>query len=64
MRIASLRLLGCMMLVAAIGAGCQSAVSSGRTTMLDGVDLIAMTDDMASRIGSDAEVNQAAASGR
>lgn len=31
--------------------------------MLDGVDLVAMTDDMASRIGSDAEVNQAAASG-
>lgn len=36
--------------------GCQSATQSGTSTALSGMDLVSMTDDMASRIGSDPQV--------
>src|SRR5688572_6368061 len=41
------------------GCGNGSAVSSGRNTALDGVDLVAMTDDMAAKIVADPEVQRA-----
>lgn len=42
-------------------AGCtgSTAVSSGRNTALDGMDLIRMTDDMAMQIAGDAQVQAA-----
>src|SRR5688572_24675854 len=41
--------------------GCSSAVGAGQSTALSGVDLVKMTDDMAMRLGSDAEVQRAIA---
>lgn len=42
-----------------LGAGgCTSAVQSGHNTALDSVDLLAMTDDMAMKIGGDQEVSR------
>ncbi len=46
-------------LIALLAVSCKSAVQSGTSTALDGVDLVRMTDDMAARIGSDLQVNQA-----
>jgi hypothetical protein len=48
-----------ILLVAA--GGCASAVAAGHNTALDGVDLVAMTDDMAARIVGDPEVQRAVA---
>ena len=42
-------------------ASCKSAVQSGQSTALSGIDLVQMTDDMAMKIASDAEVRQAIA---
>ena len=39
--------------------GCKSAVQSGENTALSGVDLVRMTDDMAMKLGSDAQVQRA-----
>jgi hypothetical protein len=39
-------------------AGCGTAVSSGHNTALDSVDLLAMTDQMASSLATDPRVNQ------
>jgi len=41
--------------------GCTSAVQSGRNTALDSVDLVKMTDDMATKIVADPEVQAAIA---
>src|SRR4051812_46226795 len=41
--------------------GCSSAVNSGTNTALSGVDLVQMTDDMASQIVGDADVQAAIA---
>ena len=49
------------LLAAAAAAGCGSAVKHGHNTALDGVDLVAMTDDMAAKIVADPEVRQAIA---
>ena len=38
--------------------GCGTAVSNGQNTSLDSVDLVAMTDQMASAIATDPRVNQ------
>src|SRR5688572_9257285 len=40
-------------------SGCTGAVQSGRNTALDGVDLVAMTDDMAGKIVADPQVQRA-----
>ena len=40
-------------------SGCTGAVQSGRNTALDSVDLVAMTDDMATKIIGDPEVQNA-----
>lgn len=40
-------------------AGCASATQSGHNTALDSVDLVKMTDDMAMRLASDPDVQQA-----
>jgi hypothetical protein len=40
-------------------AGCAGAVSAGRNTALDSVDLVMMTDDMAAKIVSDPDVQGA-----
>jgi len=37
-------------------ASCKNAVESGYNTALDSVDLVAMTDDMAMKIGTDPQV--------
>ena len=42
-----------------LAAGCAGAVSSGHNTALDSVDLVAMTDDMATKIVGDADVQNA-----
>ncbi len=42
-------------------AGCTSAVQSGRSTALDAVDLVKMTDDMAAKIVADPRVQAAIA---
>jgi hypothetical protein len=42
-------------------AGCAGAVAAGRNTALDGVDLVAMTSDMATKIVADPEVQKAIA---
>jgi hypothetical protein len=55
----SLRLCGGLLLL--FVAGCSSAVSSGHNTALDSVDLVKMTDDMASQIATSPAVNQAIA---
>jgi hypothetical protein len=39
-------------------AGCGSAVSNGENTSLNSVDLVSMTDQMASAIATDPRVNQ------
>ena len=44
------------LLLAMCLAGCGDAVSSGRNTSLDGLDLIRMTDDMAAQIAADPDV--------
>ncbi len=49
-------------LLALAGLACQSAVKTGRSTSLSGIDLVKMTDDMAAKIGSDPAVNGAFAS--
>ena len=41
--------------------GCTSAVQSGRSTALDSVDLVRMTDDMAMKIVADPDVQAAIA---
>jgi hypothetical protein len=41
------------------GTGCGDAVSSGKNTALDSVDLVTMTDDMARQIVADPAVKQA-----
>jgi len=43
-------------------AGCGSAVSSGHNTALSGLDLVKMTDQMASALATDPSVNQEIAS--
>lgn len=43
--------------------GCANAVQHGKSTALDSVDLVKMTDDMAMQIDRDPEINQAMASG-
>lgn len=40
-------------------AGCGSALKNVHGTNLNGVDLVDMTDDMATKLGSDAQVNAA-----
>jgi hypothetical protein len=42
-----------------LAAGCATAVQSGYSTALDGVDLVTMTDDMAAKIVGDPEVQAA-----
>ena len=42
-------------------SGCTSAVQSGRSTALDSVDLVRMTDDMAGRIVAEPRVQEAIA---
>ncbi|HYO10279.1 MAG TPA: hypothetical protein VER17_15025 [Tepidisphaeraceae bacterium] len=42
-----------------LAVGCASAVKGGQSTALSGIDLVQMTDDMAMRIASDAEVQRA-----
>lgn len=57
-------LLGLLVVAHAVAvslAGCAGAVSTGRNTALDSVDLIAMTDDMAAKIVADPEVQRAIA---
>ena len=44
-------------------SGCASAVKNAHSTALSGVDLVSMTDDMASKLGSDSQVNAAFARG-
>jgi hypothetical protein len=39
-------------------SGCNTAVSSGHNTALDSVDLVKMTDQMASSLATDPRVNQ------
>ncbi|HZN67792.1 MAG TPA: hypothetical protein VFB66_21070 [Tepidisphaeraceae bacterium] len=56
---ASLHLAAGLCLCACVLAGCGSAVRHGRSTALDSVDLVRMTDDMAMKIIADAEVQQA-----
>jgi hypothetical protein len=45
--------------LALAGGGCTGAVQSGHNTALDGVDLVAMTGDMAAKIVGDPEVQNA-----
>jgi hypothetical protein len=40
-------------------AGCSSAVNSGQSSALSGIDLIQMTDDMSMKIAADPQVQQA-----
>ena len=47
------------LLLVTLVAGCKSAVQSGQSTALSGIDLVQMTDDMAMRIAGDADVQQA-----
>ena len=47
---------GCIFLL-----GCASAVEHGQSTALSGVDLVQMTDDMAMKIASDPQVQDAIA---
>lgn len=49
------------LLVCVLAAGCTSAVQSGHNTLLDGVDLQQMTDQMARSIVADPRVQQAMA---
>ena len=53
----SVFICGCFLLL----PGCTSAVESGRSTALDSVDLVRMTDDMAMKIVGDPEVQAAIA---
>lgn len=46
-----------------LAAGCASAVQAGRSTALDGADLVKMTDDMAMQIIADPEVQDAMSRG-
>src|SRR4051794_16238686 len=46
---------GCLLLV----VGCSSAVKSGQSTALSGIDLVQMTDDMAMQIAGDPDVQRA-----
>jgi hypothetical protein len=48
---------GCLLFL----LGCTSAVESGRSTALDSVDLVQMTDDMAAKIVADPKVQAAIA---
>jgi hypothetical protein len=48
----------CGLAGALMAAGCGTAVSSGENTSLDSVDLVAMTDQMASAIATSPQVNQ------
>ena len=52
----SVFLCGCFLF-----SGCTNAVESGRSTALDSVDLVRMTDDMAMKIVADPEVQAAIA---
>ena len=56
-RCASVFIGGCFLLF----TGCTSAVQSGRSTALDAVDLVRMTDDMAAKIVADPDVQAAIA---
>jgi hypothetical protein len=56
-RCASVFIGGCFLLL----TGCTSAVQSGRSTALDAVDLVRMTDDMAGKIVADPDVQAAIA---
>ena len=47
------------LLCAFLSNGCASAVAAGHNTALDSVDLVAMTDDMATKIVGDADVQNA-----
>jgi hypothetical protein len=51
----------CAVLFACAVAGCASAVKVGHNTALDATDLITMTDDMASKILGDSDVQAAIA---
>jgi hypothetical protein len=44
-----------------LAGGCAGAVTAGRNTALDSVDLVQMTDDMAAKIVGDPEVRRAIA---
>src|SRR5438045_9256085 len=55
MRTCQLLVLGVLL------AGCSNAVNSGVSTSLSGDDLVKMTDDMASKIVADPEVQTAIA---
>ncbi len=50
-----------ILLLALFSISCQSAVKTGQSTALSGIDLVAMTDDMSSRIASDQQVIDAIA---
>ena len=54
----------CLLFLVSFSFACQSAVKTGKTTALTGFDLVKMTDDMAAKIGGDAQVNQAIATQR
>jgi len=41
--------------------GCSTAVNSGQSTALSGIDLVQMTDDMAMKIAGDADVQRSVA---
>jgi peptidoglycan-synthase activator LpoB len=53
----SLGVVGALLLTA-LAAGCGSAVSSGHNTALNSVDLVKMTDQMATSLATDPRVNQ------
>lgn len=52
-------LIGCSAFLVAFAQGCASAVQGGYSTALNSTDLVAMTDDMASKIVADPEVQAA-----
>lgn len=59
---ARLACVGFLFLVSCLFPACQSALKTGQSTALSGVDLVSMTDQMAQAIGADPEVNAAIAS--
>jgi hypothetical protein len=50
-----------LLLMAACGPGCASAVKAGHNTALDSTDLVRMTDDMSQKIVADPDVQAAIA---
>ncbi|MBC7783775.1 MAG: hypothetical protein H7144_08035 [Burkholderiales bacterium] len=54
--------VACALVACLLNLSCQSAVKTGESTALTGIDLVAMTEDMATQIAADADVNAAIAS--